>query len=193
MIKIIHQVWIGPNAIPPEYSMFCRDIKTRHTNYQYKFWDNTLVKQEFGNDAVYKIMLSQKLPYALIVDYLRMMIIYKYGGWYVDIDSECISTLDDIKLPTDITAIFGRYDKDIVENSIFYSVPKNPLLLELANVYSNITLDEFLLFNYRNICTNIIQSTPTQILGQRYFYAYLKTNALVFHSKFMHSFRDSDS
>jgi mannosyltransferase OCH1-like enzyme len=188
MINTIHQIWIGDKVIPDRYRNFCDHIKNSHPDYEYKLWDNKTIDNEFKKDKVYKALTTANVPYSAIVNYLRVMIIHKYGGWYIDVDSELINPINPLQLPTDKESIFGWMDK-IIEIAVFYSNPENPMLLEMAKIYSELTTESFYTFKHRENITDIIKSyTTVNILGQRYFYSHLRTSALYIHSKFMHSF-----
>jgi mannosyltransferase OCH1-like enzyme len=84
--KIVHQIWIGDNEKPDAWMKtirdFCRDYK-----YQYKLWDEESIKSLCFDDTpglerVYKetTRLSGKC------NILRLLILKKYGGIYIDAD-----------------------------------------------------------------------------------------------------------
>jgi mannosyltransferase OCH1-like enzyme len=93
----IHQIWLqGFNDMPIKYLPFIKKIKLLHPSWNYYFWDEiTIIKLLQLNKqwikTYYKfIYLHQK------VDYARYIILYIYGGVYIDIDVEMIKPLDDL-------------------------------------------------------------------------------------------------
>lgn len=93
--KIIHQIWFqGLSELPNKYLTNIEKNKSFNPGWEYKFWDETsiydLVKQNDEWLEIYDkfIYLHQK------VDFAKYIILYKYGGAYIDMDSYCIKSLD---------------------------------------------------------------------------------------------------
>ena len=86
--KIIHQIWIGSALPRPERWM--NTWRDMHPGWQYKLWsDNNL--PPLVNQAQF-----DRMPfYPGKADILRYELLHKYGGVYVDADSECVAPLTD--------------------------------------------------------------------------------------------------
>jgi mannosyltransferase OCH1-like enzyme len=95
--KIIHQIWLqGEINIPNKYYHNILSVKKFHNSWQYILWDETkiikliLTKKEW-TDIYYKfIYIHQK------IDFAKYVILYTYGGIYIDIDVELLKSFDDI-------------------------------------------------------------------------------------------------
>ena len=93
-VKIIHQTW-KTNEIPKEL-FFCVDSwKKNNPDWEYKLWTDEemdiFVKNEFPK--LYEIYKSYKTD-IFRADLFRLLVIYSKGGAYVDLDMECIKSLD---------------------------------------------------------------------------------------------------
>ncbi len=91
----IHQILITKNrsaevpaATKSIHKFFTPDL------YEYKLWDNdairTLIRDNF-EDRVLKAY-DKLRPYAYKADLARYCILYVYGGWYIDINIEIVSS-----------------------------------------------------------------------------------------------------
>jgi inositol phosphorylceramide mannosyltransferase catalytic subunit len=84
---IIHQIWLqGEENIPDKFNENIASIKNMHKSWTYYLWDEVkilvlLKKNKLWLETYYKLQyLHQK------VDYARYIILYIYGGIYLDID-----------------------------------------------------------------------------------------------------------
>ena len=86
--KIIHQIWIGPN---PEPTIWTNTIKKNyikeHPSWDYKLWNNDNINELFINFPIIKIVYDLTTKWSGKSDILRYLILYKYGGLYIDADS----------------------------------------------------------------------------------------------------------
>ena len=84
--KIIHQIWIGDAARPDEWMDTVKEFAKEY-DYEYKLWGDV---KELGLDeipglaAVYKGFGHELAGRA---DIIRLLVLYKYGGIYIDADS----------------------------------------------------------------------------------------------------------
>jgi len=92
MIKIpksIHIIWIGERKFP--YKSYFDSYKKKNPLWNITLWNNNNIPKIL-NKKNYKKMNS----YAAKVDILRLEILYRYGGVYVDADSKCLKPLDNL-------------------------------------------------------------------------------------------------
>lgn len=86
--KIIHQIWIGDRKNPVFWSNIWKELYIENNrDWEYKLWDN-----ENCWDELKKYPILEKI-YTILphnchkADILRYIILYEYGGVYIDIDS----------------------------------------------------------------------------------------------------------
>jgi mannosyltransferase OCH1-like enzyme len=141
--KIIHQIWIGNKDIPILQTLYMNSFRTMN-GWNYKLWNNNdLNEKNFPKTWKYiqkAIEISKKTkrnPYAQIADLMRLEIIYKYGGVYVDTTLEPLQNFDNIFTNNDKFVISNEdpcgldcyaKGKYYISNSFFSSIPKNTIL-----------------------------------------------------------------
>lgn len=90
--KKIHYCWFGGKPLPDDaksyiesWKKFCPDYEIIEWNEKtFDLYQNTYVKEAFENKK-----------WAFITDYVRLWVIYNYGGIYMDTDVEVLKNLDD--------------------------------------------------------------------------------------------------
>jgi len=101
--KIINQIWIqGIENIPKELYNNHLILKNSNPNYEIKLWDNKSISELLKNKypEIYNVYLNcDKLggmgsKYTCMSDIGRYVILYEYGGFYIDIDFKCSINLD---------------------------------------------------------------------------------------------------
>lgn len=98
--KIIHQIWIGPDEMPKACKEYTAKMKRMHPGWEHILWDNEMVFEgQFKDDPYLKAWKSQInseyfLQPAFISDRVRLLILNKMGGIYVDVDAIPIRPFD---------------------------------------------------------------------------------------------------
>lgn len=89
--KIIHYCWFGNNPLP-DYAIKCIDSwKKLCPDYEIKLWN----EENFDfSSCKYAKQAYENKKYAFVTDYVRLAVLYKYGGIYLDVDVELIKPLD---------------------------------------------------------------------------------------------------
>ena len=89
--KVIHYCWFGPNPLPPSARKYIRGWRKYCPDYTIREWneDNFDIN---CNDYCREMAARQK--WAFLTDYVRLKVIYDYGGIYLDTDVELIGPLD---------------------------------------------------------------------------------------------------
>jgi hypothetical protein len=87
-METIHQIWIGDNPIPTAWTDTVKDFAKKH-DYTYKLWTEDSIKDLNMDDipglkALYKSFGGELAGRA---DILRLLILYKFGGVYIDADT----------------------------------------------------------------------------------------------------------
>ena len=91
--KLIHIIWWqGINKIPDKFKYNINSWKINNPKYKIILWDarsilNMIDRYYYNKIILYKRMIQK-------IDYAKYLIIYKYGGCYVDIDMQCNDKLD---------------------------------------------------------------------------------------------------
>lgn len=136
--KIIHYIWLGGNAPNSEIRGYMSTWnKLQDEGYSVMKWDeNYLTTCSVPN--VVKAALQYK-KYAFVTDWMRLKILYEYGGIYLDTDVEIYKSFSDIidskKTPV---AVFLGFIFDVsIGTAVIGAEQGNKLICELLNQYNN--------------------------------------------------------
>lgn len=145
--NIIFQTWKSCTSIPDNYRYWMSSIKKYNPNYQHILWDDELnrafIKKEFSWFIKYYDAYPAEIYRA---DVIRFFFLFRYRGIYIDMDTECLRSLDEIRSFGGI--VLGRMgqDKDFsdsVPNAIMASEPGQIFWL-LAISMSTEKINEYL-------------------------------------------------
>ena len=174
--KIIHQIWIG-NSKPPKLNSLYMDT-CKMDGWKYKLWsDEDLNKKNFPltfdliQDIVQVGKLDKKLnkKLAQIADLMRLEILYRNGGVYIDTTAECLKNLDNLLNHKNYKFVVSNedpcgfecknsYGKYYISNSFIASTKGNQIL---KNLLSPNKLKKIDIFSY-----NINHETGPFFLGR---------------------------
>lgn len=91
--KIIHYCWFGGRELPALAVKCMNSWRKYLPDYQLRLWneDSFDVRQH-----PYTKEARESGKYAFITDYVRLYVLYHYGGIYLDTDVEIVKSLDDL-------------------------------------------------------------------------------------------------
>jgi mannosyltransferase OCH1-like enzyme len=98
--KIMHQMWIGSKPMKPETLTALAECKKIYEarGWKYMWWDEKALRESkvAGEHLldVYANEMGSFEPKLRISDISRLGILYKYGGFYTDVDAHCLRTTD---------------------------------------------------------------------------------------------------
>ncbi len=131
--KIIHQIWLGPNPLPDFFPEYQRKLQALHPKWEYRLWTDKDVEQEAFSLWP---QIQECSNYGQKSDLVRLEILSRYGGVYVDVDVLMVKPFDPIVSRYDFFAgveaphfIGERSDRYLfVTNAIIGSAPQHPIL-----------------------------------------------------------------
>jgi hypothetical protein len=130
--KIIHQIWIGDKC-PPPISLIQTWI-SKNPDYQHILWTEAEIeKRGFIFECQSKIDLCPELCGK--ADIMRLEILWKYGGIYLDADSICLEGFDDFFSEKSGFATFENENtrSGLVANGNMGIVPGHPLCRDMID------------------------------------------------------------
>lgn len=96
--KKIHQIWFqGEDQIPSKHTHKINSWKSFQPNYDYQCWDEYDIRKLLMN--YYPWFLNQWESYKYMhqkIDTAKYFILDNEGGVYIDIDVECVKSIDDL-------------------------------------------------------------------------------------------------
>jgi hypothetical protein len=144
--KIIHQIWIGPKACP--YPLI-ESWKNKNPDFQHILW----TEQEFENQGI-RFEAQERIDmiseYCGKTDIMRLELLYRFGGIFIDADSICIEPIGPLfdELSSAKKNGFATYEnentrKGLVANGNLAIIPKHPLLREMLDwILSDISIQQ---------------------------------------------------
>ena len=91
--KIIHYCWFGGGPISPESRRCMESWKKYCPDYKIIEWN----EQNFDiSTSRYAQQAYEAKKYAFVSDYVRLAVLYEYGGIYLDTDVELVRPLDEL-------------------------------------------------------------------------------------------------
>lgn len=135
--KIIHYCWFGGQPLPKHLEDCIASWRKFCPDYTFMQWneDNYNVRQ---NAYLSKCYEQQK--WAFVSDYIRLDVVYRYGGIYLDTDVELIKSLDDL---LDKTCFLGcEYANDVNTGICFGAKKGHWFIEENKNIYESCPYQE---------------------------------------------------
>ena len=125
----IHQIWVGDTRIPGHIKHYMNEVKESHSDFNYYLWTDDNLPELPEN--LKKIYDSYNEP-AIKADLLRMYVVHKFGGIYLDADFKTIDGFYSTVIPHkdyDGFIVYNdSYKMGALANTIFGFKKDNPLL-----------------------------------------------------------------
>jgi mannosyltransferase OCH1-like enzyme len=140
--KIIHQTWKN-KQIPDEWNHAVESCKKINSHYKYILWTDETMKNFVKKEYPEFYNIYKKYKYDIQrCDAFRYLVLYKYGGIYLDMDIVCLKKLDSF-LKYDIVLAKSSNISSSYTNAFFMVKPNHPfikycidMLPEYINSYS---------------------------------------------------------
>lgn len=92
--KIIHYCWFGGKPIPDDIKQYIGTWKMYCPDYEIREWNES----NFDiNQNTYCREAYEAKKWAFVTDYVRLKVLYEYGGFYMDTDVEVVKSLDSLR------------------------------------------------------------------------------------------------
>jgi len=134
MPKIIHHVRLGDLAMRDtwiEANKSCTELNRPEDGWKYELWDtervNAFVAEEYPEILDTFLSYGQEIQRS---DSIRYLILYKYGGIYIDLDVKCNVNLDFF---TTVDWISPPGIPTGLNNAFMAAKPQHPFLLQLVS------------------------------------------------------------
>lgn len=153
--QLLHQVFLGKRfeELPEEMQANIRYIQGLHPHWRYRLWGEEdvqgFISEVYGADILRYYQMISPVYRAAQSDFFRYLLLYHFGGVYMDIKATMHRPLDEMLLPTDRYLLyhwnndaegpykgFGRYpDLPIAQypqgeypQGFIFASPRHPLL-----------------------------------------------------------------
>jgi mannosyltransferase OCH1-like enzyme len=120
--RVFHRIWLGPDPMPEEYVRLGETWKRNHREWEHHLWAETNLPTDLRPE-MYELL---RRP-AERADILRLELLERLGGVYVDADFESLRPID--PLLDDVDCFLGSLDSGRVSNAVIGGVPGHPLFV----------------------------------------------------------------
>jgi mannosyltransferase OCH1-like enzyme len=170
--KNIHYVWLGKGKKPKSFDLAFSSWKKFASGYNIKEW-NEESENEFDLPEYYFTAKKNK-KWAFASDVLRIHVLKKYGGIYLDTDQILLKDIPESFLDNDFFTAYYHQVKDYYGFQYVGSVPQHSLILKMVDFYKNYNDKSFIIIN--KVVSDIINSLESaqlkeiKIYPEEYFY-----------------------
>lgn len=136
--KVIHYCWFGGAPLPEKERKCIESWRKYCPDYEIKLWNESnydISQNEYIRQAY------EAKRWAFVTDYVRLDVIYRYGGIYLDTDVEVIRSLDPL---LEDSAFAGMENVDGQQLSIntglgFGAEKQHPIIDEWRSIYQDLS------------------------------------------------------
>ena len=130
--KKIHYCWFGGKEMPLQNRKWIESWKKYCPNYEIIEWNEK--NYDLGKNIFLKTAYENKM-WGFVPDYVRLDVIYHWGGIYLDVDVELIRSLDELLYQD---GYVGVEDNGLINlGNGFGSKKENFIIKDLMGLYEN--------------------------------------------------------
>jgi hypothetical protein len=130
--KIIFQTWKTRHPLPALFEIWRGTLIEKNPGYRHILWDHRMVRRFIARFYPWFLPTFDSYEMDVMrVDAVRFFFLYRFGGIYIDIDTEGLRPLDDLLDSADVVLTWmGREDGiHAIPSSIMLSRPKQEFWL----------------------------------------------------------------
>lgn len=127
--KIIHQIWFNVHELPERYQAYQESWRKHHPGWEYKLWTKDNLP-----GLTNRHIFDQLKNYGARADVLRYELIYQFGGWYCDMDTQCFRAIDPVLEGKKLALCYESPPPrtDMICNCYLGAEPRHPLFEALV-------------------------------------------------------------
>jgi mannosyltransferase OCH1-like enzyme len=125
--RVFHQIWLGLEALPETHARYQETWLAHHPGWELRMWTEANVPRDLRRPEG----LERIRPPWERSDLLRLELIWRFGGVYVDTDMECLRPLE--PLIGKARFFSARSGRGRPHHALFGSVAGHPLLDSAIN------------------------------------------------------------
>jgi inositol phosphorylceramide mannosyltransferase catalytic subunit len=123
--RVFHQIWLGDKPLPREYEGYQRSWTKHHPGWELRIWTEENLPADLRRPEAAERLRAP----AERADILRLELLWREGGVYVDSDFECLRSIEPLLEGHDF--VIGLAKPGRVNNAFIAAVAGHPIL-ELA-------------------------------------------------------------
>ena len=133
MINKIHFIWWqGWNKLPQKYEKNIKSWQKNNPNHKIYYWDKEKIINLFHKHSLKIDLLEDFKLMIQKIDFSKYIILYFYGGYYIDVDIKCNNLLDKFLKKDKFTLckikLFNNINCNLLNNGFFYCPCKSKIM-----------------------------------------------------------------
>ena len=120
--RILHQVWVGPNPMPQEHLDYRESWRRHHPGWELRLW----TEENLPTDLVRKEAYERLRNPAERSDIIRLEVLLRFGGIYVDTDVECLRSIEPLLEGVEFCTTYVK--RGMLSNAFIGAKPGHPIL-----------------------------------------------------------------
>jgi hypothetical protein len=120
--RILHFIWIGPDPLPADQRPWIESWKRHHPDWEHRIWTEENLPEDPIRPEIAELL---RAPVER-ADILRLEILYRHGGVYLDTDLECLRPLDAVLEGQDFVGVCHKPGR--ITNTAIAAEAGHPLL-----------------------------------------------------------------
>jgi len=190
--KYIFQIWISEDnkPVPKKYLDYIKSVKSVNKNFEYKLYKKEDCENFLKNNYPQYYITYQKLPLLIQkIDFIRYIIAYHYGGFYLDLDIECHKNFSPLIIYENVfglDSLINQKLKDeefkninakyLLSNYAFGCKPKSELMY---NIIKGIDENIYKIKKSKNLSNSYVYKTTGPIYITKVYYKFKKKNSVM--------------
>jgi len=141
--KIIHQIWFqGVDNIPSDLLEYHYSWINTHPEYTFIVWDQHMIEKLINTSETWiKELYYSYNKMIQKIDFAKYVILYVYGGIYIDMDIKCLKNLNILLENNTYSAIFS-----VMPTAFFQQL----ILLFIGHSLNNLIINNGIIFIEKN-------------------------------------------
>jgi mannosyltransferase OCH1-like enzyme len=127
--KIIHYAWFGNTALPENVKGCIASWKKTNPDFEIKLWNEENVTL---NDYPFALKMYQQKKWAFVVDHIRLVILEREGGIFLDADMYLLQSLSPL---VDKQCVLGKESDEDISAGMIASIPHHPFIKKCLSFY----------------------------------------------------------
>ena len=129
--KIIHYCWFGGKT-PTKFKRYIDVWQKKCPDYEIRLWN----EERFDLDSAEYLKKAVKAGrWAFVADYVRLVVLYQYGGVYLDTDVELLGNFDAL---LERKLVFGFETSRQINGAIILAEKENHFIREVLDAYDSL-------------------------------------------------------
>jgi inositol phosphorylceramide mannosyltransferase catalytic subunit len=120
--RIFHQIWVGPDPFPDEYARYQQTWLAQHPGWELRFWAEENLPGELRRPEAAERLRTP----AERANILRLELLWRLGGVYVDTDFECLRSIEPLIEDAELFITLAKPGR--VNNALMGSVAAHPII-----------------------------------------------------------------